>query len=471
MALVSSFEAECLVSKLRRIPIEEMGGSNWLSQHEVIERLNLQCHESARSKHDEYVVDELLTQNKLPTVIYNLVTTEVWKEKVFPLIVDRIDDALSLRTYFILFEEATLVTMLQILLFHPSSMAEGASSDDGDAALLELTDYVHRKLLSVAAGNVDAKHFNGHLTEDDAAEKLKKQRQHFEYTICSGCVSIARFLSEHLSRASISVLERVVNTHEMVLVLITLIEASPWTVRKEKGIEKFNGNNRFVAVDGNNRFRLTKLEGELWLAVYNLLLDESCAAKFELTEQRRAHILRLRPLLLPQIVDQLPILKGLQRMLAEIGILSLNRSNGPYGAAAKDRTLKFIEIVPEFRENLLSSDFEAIAKAQLSSTFDRGEDDDRKRDLEVLGRIYNNFEGLEDLLLDTPICAECGHDAEKRCSRCKSEWYCSRECQLRSWRKHRSFCQAISKKRDEARSGDDPTPSIRELTTRAIHSQ
>ena len=96
-----------------------------------------------------------------------------------------------------------------------------------------------------------------------------------------------RFISEHLSKASLSVLERVINTHEMILVLITLIESKPWTITTDKGIEKYNGSNRFVAVDKNNRFRLTKIEGELWLTVYNLLLDKSCAGKYELNEYRR----------------------------------------------------------------------------------------------------------------------------------------------------------------------------------------
>jgi len=30
--------------------------------------------------------------------------------------------------------------------------------------------------------------------------------------------------------------------------------------------------------------------------------------------------------------------------------------------------------------------------------------------------------------MDEPKCAECGKNATQRCSRCKNQWYCSREC-------------------------------------------
>ena len=101
MSALSTFEAECLVSKLKLLRIQDIGNSKWLSQHEWLERLNIQCHQSAQSKHDEYVVNEILTQDKLSIIIYNLVNIEIWKEKIFPLIVDKINEELSLKTYMI----------------------------------------------------------------------------------------------------------------------------------------------------------------------------------------------------------------------------------------------------------------------------------------------------------------------------------------------------------------------------------
>eukprot|EP00483_Globobulimina_turgida_P007951 UN07967 len=142
-----------------------------------------------------------------------------------------------------------------------------------------------------------------------------------------------------------------------------------------------------------------------------------------------------------------------------------------------NKKLMFVEIVPEFRENLLNKNFKEIANTQLLTTFNAKQFDanDRKQDMDILCRIYNNFDGLEDMFLGTPICAKCGQNAEKRCSKCKSEWYCSRECQLKSWKKHKPICHAISQNREKPKhnkSHDDfkqqSTPFIKEVMSKPL---
>jgi len=66
-------------------------------------------------------------------------------------------------------------------------------------------------------------------------------------------------------------------------------------------------------------------------------------------------------------------------------------------------------------------------------------DDDE--DLVALGNAFASTD-IDDLggggaALGEPICAKCGALATKRCSRCKNEWYCSREHQVR--RKYKSL--------------------------------
>lgn len=42
-------------------------------------------------------------------------------------------------------------------------------------------------------------------------------------------------------------------------------------------------------------------------------------------------------------------------------------------------------------------------------------------------------------------CAHCGASpATKRCSVCKQEWYCSRECQLAAWKGHKKHCKKLA---------------------------
>ena len=50
---VDPLEAERLVESLKAFDVEQIGSSAWMAQHEVMERLNRQCHQSAASNSDE----------------------------------------------------------------------------------------------------------------------------------------------------------------------------------------------------------------------------------------------------------------------------------------------------------------------------------------------------------------------------------------------------------------------------------
>ncbi len=54
-----------------------------------------------------------------------------------------------------------------------------------------------------------------------------------------------------------------------------------------------------------------------------------------------------------------------------------------------------------------------------------------------------NTETIESLIEEPAKCAECGEPAPKKCSRCQSEWYCRRECQVKHWSKHKKACDMI----------------------------
>ena len=46
---LSPYEAEIYVEGLQEFPLEEIGSSDWIKQHEKIEKLNLQAHQSAQA--------------------------------------------------------------------------------------------------------------------------------------------------------------------------------------------------------------------------------------------------------------------------------------------------------------------------------------------------------------------------------------------------------------------------------------
>jgi len=65
-----------------------------------------------------------------------------------------------------------------------------------------------------------------------------------------------------------------------------------------------------------------------------------------------------------------------------------------------------------------------------------------REEMKNLLNLYNS--DVYEQFLDDPKCAECGEVASQRCSRCKEEWYCSRECQLKRWKQHKPVCQLIT---------------------------
>jgi zinc finger MYND domain-containing protein 10 len=48
---------------------------------------------------DEYVMESFVTFDKMPFIIYDLLLTEVWKEKVYSVIKNKISAVNSIRQY------------------------------------------------------------------------------------------------------------------------------------------------------------------------------------------------------------------------------------------------------------------------------------------------------------------------------------------------------------------------------------
>ena len=83
-----------------------------------MEKLNLQAHENAISNSDEYVLEAIITFDKVDVLIHDLLTIEVWKESVYPLLLPDIGEKNAMRLYFVLYHEATLVNLLELFFYH-----------------------------------------------------------------------------------------------------------------------------------------------------------------------------------------------------------------------------------------------------------------------------------------------------------------------------------------------------------------
>lgn len=230
------------------------------------------------------------------------------------------------------------------------------------------------------------------------------------------------------------VTNRILNKHDFVMILVQSIDLSLWSKTDKDGKLFKYIENKWKPVSANERFQLTKIEGQIWIALYELLLNPQCLQKYDYTEFKKNQILKLRSHLNEIIIDQIPNLGHLQRFLEQLAI-----SEPP---AYKSDLI--IEPIAEIYERMVAAykgKWKDLAKSQANTVLNP----DDKEIQETAKRWTETFsnEVLETLIDEPAKCAECGHLAPKRCSRCQNEWYCRRECQVKNWPKHKKACDLI----------------------------
>ncbi|XP_061923819.1 zinc finger MYND domain-containing protein 10 isoform X2 [Entelurus aequoreus] len=385
-------EAEAFVEGLEILSLKDVGSTRWFRQHEHIEKLNMQAILSASAMHDEFIKDMLVTFAKIPVLVHEMILTEVWKHRIFPILC-QLQDFTPKNTfplYMVIHYEATIINLLETILFHKESC------EAADDAILDLVDYCHRKLIPLAAntskdGNETRKTHNNASGEAllCSKEELQIQAAELEFDISLKALSVLRYITDNTD--SISALNRMLCTHNVPCLLVRLLEICPWSRCRSGEVEKYM-NGKWETIPVEDRVKMTKVEGQVWLSLYNLLLKEDCQRKYDFNTFNKSQLLKV-----PEMWNRI------------------------------------------VKEN--AGKWKAIAKYQVKETFSASEEDLRHQ-ARRLAQTYN-LDVMESLLPDKPKCGCCGKAAAKRCSRCQEEWYCHRECQVKQWPKHKKACQVM----------------------------
>ena len=106
-----------------------------------------------------------------------------------------------------------------------------------------------------------------------------------------------------------------------------------------------------------------------------------------------------------------------------------------------------VEVVAEMREGIMRGRvWGEVARQCFERWFVKGAEKER----EEMRDMAEGWGGLGQG--GVPVCAECGGEADKRCSLCAEVWYCGRECQVKGWKAHRPMCEERreERKRKEA---------------------
>ncbi|XP_071669210.1 zinc finger MYND domain-containing protein 10 isoform X3 [Patagioenas fasciata] len=314
-------EAEALVQALRGTELRDTGGQGWLQQHECVEKLNMHAILSASAGQEQLLTELLVSYGKIPVLIGELISVEIWKHKIFPVLC-RLEDFKPRSTfpiYVVLRHEASIINLLETVFFY-KEICESA----GDS-ILDLIDYCHRKLTLLAARSANGQIVTPvelrpeDLPSPSSMQELQQQAETMEFEISLKALSVLRFITDQVESLPLSALTRILNTHNLPCLLVELVEHCPWSCRQAGKLKKFE-NGTWHVVPPEDQVKMTKLDGQVWLALLNLLLSPECQRKYHFNGFNKSQLLKLRAFLTDVLIDQLPNLVEMQRFLSHLAV-------------------------------------------------------------------------------------------------------------------------------------------------------
>jgi len=402
--LFSPWEAEQRIENLAEFDVSDVGKSMWMKQHEALEQLNLQAHQSAQQQGDEFVMEAFLTFDKMRLLVHELLVIEAWRMHVFPRIKKSLVEAkATMRGYFCLYHEATLVNLLCVFMHHTH-----ATESLGEAAV-DLVDYLARRLVEL---NAKGRQWSSRTEQTlekasdapqsaadlDPLADLEKQAEDVLFQASVGCTTLTRYLCEHMNALPLSVLTRATDTHDLLCCVVPLIENPPWTRRTDSGEWQKLVENKWVTYQPADLLTLTKTEGQLWLALFQIVCNNEVRKRYHFNSFRKNQLLRARKYINEVLLDQLPVLADVQRFMDELAITEVPEPTAQQGGSS----VLIVEQVSMAQEKLVKHrDWAAIAAAQIKEVFG-AQTDATDADLRRLVDNVYAMDGVEEILGETP---------------------------------------------------------------------
>ena len=467
--LMTQYESEEIISKkIKEISFEKIGSAEFIQHHAYLSKLNMQEMKNILTGGEDIIMTQFIDHDKLKLLIKELYTINTFKEKVYPTIKDKIIILSSIKTYFILYHEAVIVNLLENFLY---SITACQASED---YLVDVIEYCYKmisKYISYKMKNPnDTQNYGnnsslfGNSTEEEGLsleEKIKKineqvkdktndikemeeKYKEIEFQIAMSCINILRYISDHLEQLPFPVRHHMMNVKDVPVLFVTLMELRPWRrkvmkyndkTKKKEEIEEIYENNNWTSL---MEHKYPKLEAQILITIYNLVMNQDNNKKYEITEYRQNQLLRLRKYFTEDLYDQIPQMMNLYRSLENMSLMT-------YGNTLTVNPF-IVEMVPILSGNkifkLTDEQIKQIGNYVVNNHFENLSREKLAKELEPVNEIYN-LDNIEYFMED-PVCAQCGKLANSRCSRCKSEWYCSKECQIKRWKEHKTVCKTLA---------------------------
>ncbi|KAL0238154.1 hypothetical protein GEMRC1_012627 [Eukaryota sp. GEM-RC1] len=413
--VITPYEAEAFVQSLKSFSLDQVASPQWMKQRSYIDKLNLQAHQSAQALNDEFVVDLLLSFDKVKVLISELLVLDTWISTVFSSQIDSHSQLKnSPKTYFVLFHLGSLTNLLECVFYNKDALA--SSSD----LLLDFVDFCTR--MARCLTSVDPYL----VCQSGESEEVKEKLKLILYSTAISCLHILRFITEAKEDLPLSLPHYFYTSVDLPCLAIELLEQRPWVLlNREKKVRMTWNGSQFQNDSEPNVIH--KVEATLFLILFSLFSSQSVSQKYEITSSRRDTLIKVTSLIKTPYYDQLPILNDLRGILDQLQFIKPDSSH---------QSLFMVAEEPDFCYNLSrNTELVSVAKSNLDSFFGP----DSMKELVDIADVYSSPSVSE--VLERPKCAECGVVAKFRCSRCKIDWYCDRDCQKRSWPRHKYFCK------------------------------
>ena len=114
-----------------------------------------------------------------------------------------------------------------------------------------------------------------------------------DFNVAMSSISVIRYISDHVKTLSPAVLRHIHLENDMLMACVALIEDRPWLRKKADGSREKFEDGQWVEIPKSDVSKLPKIEGQIWITIYNLLLVPECAKNYEVTDYRKNMLLRV----------------------------------------------------------------------------------------------------------------------------------------------------------------------------------
>ena len=200
-----------------------------------------------------------------------------------------------------------------------------------DDVLVELIDYCYRKFVNLIEkcsklGDGEYIFPSKKPSKSEATINPEQEQdnsfEQIEWNCVMACFSIIRFISDHTESLPVPIIHQMMENNDIPCVLVPLLEMKPWIRKNHKGEEEKYEDQKWQVIKEHDKGKVTKVEAQIWLTIYNMFMTADSSRKYEITTFRKQNMLRLRKFMNEVLLDQLPMLTPMLRGLEEMNLMA-----------------------------------------------------------------------------------------------------------------------------------------------------